>query len=70
MPSGLNRQDALCVIAEAGDGSADETTGRFCGYAELLANFAEALALAVDEAETGFDGETGTRVEGAEEFVE
>ena len=39
-------------------------------HTELLADFTEALALAVDEAEAGLDGETGTSIERVEELVE
>jgi hypothetical protein len=63
-------QDADCVFAQAGHGTADEAAGRFGGDAEVLADFAEALALAVDEAEAGLDRVAGAGIEGAEQFVE
>ncbi len=50
-----DRQNAFGVIAESSDCTADEATCCFGGDTELLTDFAEALALAVDEAETGLD---------------
>src|SRR6056297_163475 len=63
-------EDALGVVAEASHCTADEAAGRFGSDAELLADFAEALALAVDEPEAGLDGEPCPRVERAEQLVE
>src|SRR4029079_16575296 len=65
-----DRQDALGVVAQADDGPADEATGGLGGDAELLTDLAEALALAVQQAEAGLDGVPGPVVERAEELVE
>jgi hypothetical protein len=54
-----DRQDALGVVAQTGDGPRDETAGGFGGDAEALADLTEALALTVDEAEASFDGVAG-----------
>ena len=48
-------EDALGVVAQAGDGPADEAAGGLGGDAEALADLAEALALAVEQAEAGLD---------------
>ena len=62
--------NAFGVVAKASDRTRHQAAGGFGGDAELLADFAEALALAVDETEAGLDREAGPRVERAEEFVE
>ena len=41
-------EDAHGVFAQAGNGPADETAGSLGSDAEVLADFAEALALAVE----------------------
>ena len=67
--NGSNREDAHGVFTEAGDRTAHETTGGLGGDAQVLADFAEALALAVEQSESGLHGVAGPLVEGAEQFV-
>ena len=63
-------QNAFGVVAEAGDGPADQTAGGLGGDTELLADLAEALALAVLEAEAGLHGEAGAGLQRVEQLVE
>ena len=63
-------EDALGVVAQADDGPADEPAGGLGGDAETLADLAEALALAVEQAEAGLDRVAGAGVERAEQLVE
>ena len=41
-------EDANSVFAKTSDRTADETAGRLCSDAEVLADFAEALTLAIE----------------------
>jgi hypothetical protein len=63
-------KNVACVVTKASNCTADETTSGFCGDSKAFANFTEALALAVEESKTGFDGVTSTWLEGSEEFAE
>src|SRR6476659_9914392 len=63
-------QNPLGVVAETGNGPRHQTAGGFGGDAEALADLAEALALTVEETETGLHGVTRAGVERAEQFVE
>ena len=48
-------QTDMTVVAQASDGPTDETAGGLGGDAQALADLAEALALAVEQPEAGFD---------------
>ena len=68
--SGSDGEDALGIVAQTGNRTAHEPTGGLGGDAQALADLAEALALAVEQAEASLDRVTGPGVERAEQFVE
>jgi len=63
-------EDVFGVLAEPGNGAAHEATCRLSCYAEAFADFAEALALSVDEPKTGFHCVAGACIERAEQIAE
>ena len=66
----LRRRRCACGALQAGDCSADDSAGGFGGDTKAFADLAEALALPVEQSETGFHGVAGVFVERAEQFVE
>ena len=73
-PTGTPRRcagrSAVVVSVDPAQIETAEAARGLGGDAQALADLAEALALAVDEAETGLDGEAGASVERAEQLVE
>src|SRR5690349_17461066 len=58
------------VAAQRVERPVDEAAGRLGRDVELLADLAEALALAVEQPEAGLHGEPGPRVERLEQLVD